>query len=102
MIFLKRREPMKTPAVFCILFLLSMTLTTSAQQNPAPASKPVLPDWVQRSNENTRIVLESESEFGPEAAARQGVAGLDVASRDLKAGVLHGERSSEAHGVKQV
>ena len=93
---------MKTPAVFCILFLSSMTLTTSAQQNPAPASKPVLPDWVQRSNENTRIVLESESKFGPEAAARQGVEGLDGEIRDLKPGVFERERAAAADVVKQL
>ena len=39
------------------------------------AEKPSVPAWVERSNQNTRVVLESEAEFAPEFYARQGVEG---------------------------
>src|SRR5256885_5101977 len=59
------------------------------------AEKPASPAWVERSNQNTRIVLESEAEFAPEFYARQGVEGFDEKIVDLKPGVFERTRQVE-------
>jgi hypothetical protein len=92
---------MKIRAI-CTAFLFSLALAVNAQQKPAPAPKPALPDWVARSNENTRIALEAESKFNPEGAARQGVAGLDAEIRDLKPGISERQRAAAVDVVKQL
>src|SRR6266852_6278700 len=93
---------MKIAGIFFTL-IAALALTANAQSNPVPVStKPTVPDWVQRSNENTRIVLESESKFAPEFYARQGVTGIDNDIRDLKPGVVERTRAAEAEVVKQL
>ena len=83
--------------------IAALALMANAQSSSAPASaKPTLPDWVQRSNENTRLVMESESKFAPEGYARQGMEGLDGEVRDLKPGVFERHRAAEAEVVKQL
>src|SRR5581483_10935042 len=91
---------MKFSAIF-FASLFALALMVNAQSNPAPA-KPALPAWVERSNENTRLVLESESKFAPEEYARRGVEGLDGEIRDLKPGVEERTRAVEADVVKQL
>ena len=59
------------------------------------AEKPAAPAWVERSNQNTRIVLQSEAEFAPEFYARQGVEGFDEKIVDLKPGVFERTRAVE-------
>src|SRR5438477_9551527 len=59
------------------------------------AEKPAVPAWVQRSNQSTRIVLESEAEFAPEFYGRQGVEGFDEKIVDLKPGVFERSRQVE-------
>ena len=86
----------------CTAILFFCTSILSAQQNPAPVSKQALPDWVERSNQNTRIALEAESKFNPEEAARQGVTGLDEQIRDVKPGVVERQRAAEADVVKEL
>ncbi|HTD22411.1 MAG TPA: DUF885 domain-containing protein [Terriglobales bacterium] len=89
--------------VVLVTFLFLLTFMVNAQTNSAPApTKSAPPDWVQRSNENTRIVLESESKFAPEFYARQGVTGIDNDIRDLKPGVEERTRAAEADVVKQL
>lgn len=93
---------MKIKIIF-IVFLLLGTLMANAQSDSTPAStKPTAPDWVQRSNENTRLVLESESKFAPEFYARQGVTGIDNDIRDLNPGVNERTRAAESDVVKQL
>jgi Bacterial protein of unknown function (DUF885) len=60
----------------------------------AAAEKPKEPEWVTRSNQNTRIVLQSEAQFAPEAYGSLGVDGLDDEIMDLKAGIS--ERARQA------
>ena len=59
------------------------------------AEKPAVPAWVERSNQNTRIVLQSEAEFAPEFYARQGVEGFDDKIVDLKPGIFERTRAVE-------
>jgi hypothetical protein len=51
------------------------------------APKPATPEWVARSNQNTRLVLESEARFFPEAYGSLGVDGLDEQIFDLRPGL---------------
>src|SRR5436853_6979392 len=59
------------------------------------AEEPAVPAWVERSNQNTRIVLQSEAEFAPEFYARQGVQGFDDKIVDLKPGIFERTRAVE-------
>src|SRR5438105_11630137 len=59
------------------------------------AEKPSTPAWVERSNQHTRIALQSEAEFAPEFYARQGVEGFDEKIVDLKPGVFERTRVVE-------
>src|SRR6185503_8995840 len=45
------------------------------------------PEWVKRSNEHARVLLEVDAKFGPEGAGRIGVEGVDEAISDLSPGV---------------
>src|SRR6184192_1581958 len=57
--------------------------------------KPAVPAWVERSNQSTRIVLQSEAEFAPEFYARQGVEGFDEKIVDMRPGVFERTRAVE-------
>ena len=43
-------------------------------------------DWVARSNEHTRVVLEAQARLAPESAAQIGVSGVDDQVTDLGPG----------------
>lgn len=53
------------------------------------ACLPLFPaqDWVKRSDENARVLLEVVAQFSPEGAGRLGVEGLDEKVVDLQAGL---------------
>ncbi len=53
------------------------------------------PEWVKRSNEYARVLLEVDAKFGPEGAGRIGVEGVDEAITDLSPGV--NERARQAY-----
>jgi hypothetical protein len=44
---------------------------------PRGAQAPSEPSWIARSNENARILLNAQSAYNPEGAARQGLSGFD-------------------------
>ena len=44
------------------------------------------PDWVARSNEHTRVVLQEQAKLAPEGAAQVGVSGVDDQITDLSPG----------------
>ena len=57
----------------CLLMILAIAAQPASARN-----------WVERSDENARLVLDSMAEFGPEGAASLGVDGLDEEISDLK------------------
>ena len=61
---------------------------------PAAAAPAPAPAWVQRSDENTQVLLEVLARFGPEGAGQLGVPGLDEQILDLSPGFP--ERSKAA------
>jgi hypothetical protein len=52
------------------------------------------PDWVARSNEHTRVVLEAQAKLAPEGAAQIGVSGVDDQITDLGPGYTQRMRES--------
>ena len=50
--------------------------------------------WIERSNENARLLLDVQSRFAPEMAARTGVAGIDDRISDFQPG--HRDRQRQA------
>src|SRR5207237_8354703 len=79
---------MRRPSLFLILTPACLLWT---------AEKPAVPAWVERSNQNTRIVLQSEAEFAPEFYARQGVEGFEEKIVDRKPGGIERTRAVERH-----
>jgi len=77
-------------AVFLAFFLLALVLLAQ-QTQPAASGK----DWVARSNENTRILLEVQAKFSPERAGQSGFEGVDEQIFDLKPNVT--ERTRKAN-----
>ena len=53
------------------------------------------PEWVERSNNHARVLLEVDAKFGPEGAGRLGVEGVDEKITDLSAGA--NERAKQAY-----
>ena len=85
-------------------FLLILACACSHPQ-PAPvsavapaAAAPADRSWIARSNQNTQLLLDLQARFQPEAAARQGIAGVDDRISDL----TPGHRQRERDAVRQV
>ncbi len=70
---------------FAPIVLLSVSLlgTVPAQQPVAPGSG-VTPEWVARSDQDAKLLLEVDARFYPEGAASLGISGLDDQTIDLK------------------
>jgi uncharacterized protein (DUF885 family) len=66
--------------------------SAQASESAAPAGQDRA--WIQRSNENAKILLDVQARFAPEFAARQGVTGVDEQISDFKPG--HHERQRQA------
>jgi hypothetical protein len=65
----------------------------AATAPPAPATQ-ATPAWVQRSDENSQVLLELIARFSPEGAGRLGIPGLDEEILDLKPGFNERTRTS--------
>jgi hypothetical protein len=72
--------------------LLALALIAAA----AVPSRAAAPDWVEKSDRNTQLVLDQLARFGPEGAGRLGVPGLDEQILDLKPGFRERGRESSA------
>lgn len=69
------------------LAILALTAAPAVAQTAAP-------DWVQKSDQNTQIVLDVLARFGPEGAGQLGIRGLDEEISDLTPGFR--QREDEA------
>jgi len=58
----------------------------AAAAQPSAAAQPKQPEWIQRSNANSQILMGVFAKLAPEQAARMGVPGLDTEIFDLKPG----------------
>ena len=67
---------------------------TSPAAQTAASAQPKQPEWVQRSNANSQILIEVFAKLAPEQAGRMGVPGLDAEILDLKPG--YEQRGEEA------
>jgi hypothetical protein len=75
----------RSTLVFAALLAIAAG-AVAAQRSSAPASAPP-PDWVKRSNEHTRVVLQEQARLAPEGAAQLGLDGFDDQITDLSAGL---------------
>ena len=81
----------------CLAVGLLMLPPALAQTAPAPAAAPAtpkLPAWVEKSNQNTRVVNEVVARFGPEGAGQLGIEGLDEQIADLKPNLVERSRAA--------
>src|SRR5262245_29735894 len=69
-----------------VSFLILVTSFLGGMLCDAATRPPEPPDWVQRSNEHSQILLRVLARFSPEEAARLGVLGFDTQVLDLSPG----------------
>ena len=81
---IRRHVPLR--AALCVAATISSGLALRSAQSP--------PDWVARSNEHTRVVLEAQAKLAPEGAAQIGVSGVDDQITDLSPGYTQRIRES--------
>ena len=67
-------------------FLILITSVLLSLICGAATRPPEPPDWVQRSNEHSQILLRVLAQFSPEEAGRLGVQGFDTQVLDLSPG----------------
>ncbi|MCI0404207.1 MAG: DUF885 family protein, partial [Acidobacteria bacterium] len=81
----------KLSAIFLAVALVSPAL---AQNAPAAAPVPKPQAWVEKSNQNTKIVNEVVARFEPEGAGQLGIEGLDEQITDLKPNIVARSRAA--------
>ncbi|HWR16498.1 MAG TPA: DUF885 domain-containing protein [Terriglobales bacterium] len=72
-----------TRALLGAIAALSFTCSFTMAQEKQGVSH-VVPAWVQRSNENAKVLLDLEARYNPEGAQQSGVDGVDEQIFDLK------------------
>ena len=72
------------------VWLLALVLTAA----PAMAQPQAPPEWIQKSNANSQVLLSLFASLSPESAGQMGVAGLDEEITDLTSGIY--ERQMKA------
>ncbi len=77
-----------------VLLMLTPALAQTPAATPAPQAAPKLPAWVEKSNQNTKIVNEIVARFGPEGAGQLGIEGLDEQIADLKPNIVERSRAA--------
>jgi hypothetical protein len=90
---------MEMPCISATRLLLAgfLVLTAVSPVSSAPPAKPASPavaDWVKKSNQNARLMVELMAKLQPEAASQFGVEGFDDQITDLSPGYV--ERQLEA------
>ena len=76
-----------------LLAIAAGTVTAQRASSPTPTQAPA-PDWVKRSNEHTRVVLQEQARLAPEGAAQLGLDGFDDQITNLSAGLATRARES--------
>jgi uncharacterized protein (DUF885 family) len=77
------------------LAALVILAVSCSHPQPRPAATPSTDrGWIERSNQNAQLLLQTVAQFQPELAARQGIPGLDDRIFDLTPG--HQQRQRDA------
>ncbi|MEJ7618862.1 MAG: DUF885 family protein [Pyrinomonadaceae bacterium] len=71
---------------------------TAGAASSAPAEK----DWIKRSNDNAKILLEIEAKFSPEQASSLGVEGYDEEISDISEGAQEKQRAAVAEAIQKL
>ncbi|HEV8525816.1 MAG TPA: DUF885 domain-containing protein [Terriglobales bacterium] len=82
-----RAREIPQAAVLLLIAMLFATVASAHEVEAASKNAATAPDWIKRSNENAKVLLDVMARFGPEGAARLGVEGYDEQVMDLKPGV---------------
>src|SRR5262245_61956768 len=90
------------PLTFAWVLTISLTSVLAHAQTPTPASARGKPAWVQRSDQNTQVLLDVMARFSPEEAAYLGVTGLDGEIFDLKPGFVEREKAATQQAVGEL
>src|SRR5215472_19386463 len=69
---------------------------------PLPAFSQTSPAWVARSNQNAQLLIDIQARYSPEAASRNGAAGLDDKITVLSADRQRLQRRDWAEAQKQL
>jgi uncharacterized protein (DUF885 family) len=84
-----------SPAASFLVALVALVALSCSHPQPPPVPAPAADRaWIERSNQNAQLLLQIQAQFQPEAAARQGIAGLDDRISDFAPG--HVQRQREA------
>ena len=82
------KPPRTAPGLLMTALLAVVFVTTARAQSPVkPAPRP-LADWVKKSNQNAKLMVELMAKLQPEAAAQFGVEGYDDQISDLSPGFV--------------
>jgi uncharacterized protein (DUF885 family) len=81
---------MRTSLAAVLLFALSCSHPQPRQASTPAADR----GWIERSNQNAQLLLQIQTQFQPEIAARQGTAGLDDRISDFAPGHLQRQREA--------
>lgn len=93
-----RKKLTATSVLCCLIWLLVTPLHGVQQKSPAVAEK----EWIRRSNENARVLLEVQAKFSPEQAASLGIDGYDTEISDIGEGAQEKERAAVAAAVEKL
>ncbi|MFC5742808.1 DUF885 domain-containing protein [Dyella tabacisoli] len=74
-------------AIAATLFVAGFTTGSAQAQNAATASPRAAQTWVERSDANSRVLLEATAQFNPESASQVGLSAYDSKVTDLKPGI---------------
>ena len=86
--------------LLCAAVLATLTVPATAQQ-PASGARNV-PQWVARSNQNTKILQDLQVRFSPEGAAAVGIEGVDTEISDLTPGFRERERAATEKALAEL
>ena len=93
--------PRAAARMLAAALLVALAATLARAETPAAAA-PTKPAWVQKSDQNTQVLLDVMAKFSPEQAAYFGISGLDGEIFDLKAGFIERERAATEQAVGEL
>ena len=66
------------------------------------SAQPATPEWIQKSNQNSQVLLEVMARFSPESAAQLGVPGLDEEIFDLQPQIYERSMAASKEAVEKL
>ncbi len=95
------RRP-KAKALALALVCLTVPPVAARAAEPAEATPPAKPAWVEKSDKNAQILIDLFARFGPEGASQFGVDGYDEKVSDLTPGFIERQIAATQGGVAEL